>query len=235
MADAYAKLGIYQNGVAKTFPPKVQEALRMIGEPSRELLALRRYIRKAKTLDAQWVWSPQQMKDYEHSPHAMQVRAEIAKVTKQFEKQNPGYTLGTSPIRDLARQVRLWNGNHTVREAAGRLRTKCLQEIEAPAYSDVPSADSISKFKRFLGECAVHPEPTSAAPGLSDHGQMHAIDFIIVQGNRKIADTISSSIPIAWIKPQWDQKLKLAVQSSGSRFDGPLPHPPEPWHYWIRH
>lgn len=235
MADPDTKLSTYQSAVARTFPPKVHEALRMIGHPPLQLLALRRYVRKAGHLDAQWAWSHQQIRGYETGPQGARVRAEIEKVKRKFEELNPGYTLGVSPPRDLARQVRFWNGNHTVHAAAASIRAKCLQELGMAGYPEMPGAGDIERFRAFLGRCEVHPEPTSAAPGLSDHGQMHAVDFIIMQGHRKIADTISARILIDWVMPGWDRKLKAAVKDSGSLFGGPLPHPPEPWHYWLPH
>ncbi len=114
MPNPNDKVNVYFNLVARTFPPKVQEALRLIGSPAHQLLALRRYIRKAKGLDAQWVWSDEQIHSYERSPQFARVRIEIEKVRKKFEENNPGYTLGVSPIRDLNRQVTLWKGNKTV-------------------------------------------------------------------------------------------------------------------------
>jgi hypothetical protein len=168
------RLDLHFKLVAETFPPKVQEALEMIGKPTLQLLALRRYIRKAKDLSAQWVWSQEQIHSYEASKQFTQVRLEIEKVRKTFEGLNPGYTLGVSPIRDLKRQVRLWNGNKTVHIAGEDLEQKCLFEIAK--YPDMPDQMAVDRFRTFLGHCPVHPEPTSAAPGLSDHGQMHAID-----------------------------------------------------------
>jgi hypothetical protein len=235
MTDPNAKLSNYQRAAAKLFPQKVEEALRLIGDSSLELLALRRYVRKAGQLDAQWVWDHQHIREYEVGPQAMRVQGEIAKVTRKFEEINRGYTLGTSPIRDLARQVRIWKRTHSVHAAAAFLRSKCLQEISAPAYPDVPGVGDTQRFRGFLRHCAVHPEPTAAAPGLSDHGQMHAIDFVIMQGKKKIADTDSASIPTRWVIPGWDKKLASAIKMSGSMFQGPLLHPPEPWHYWLPH
>jgi len=233
MATPNEKLDAYFNALAQTFPSKVQEALRMIGQPSRQLLALRRYIRKAKGLESQWVWSQEQIRSYQASPQFARVRMEIDKVRKKFEELNPGYTLGVSPIRDLPRQVALWNGNKTVHAAAEDLKRKSLQEIVN--YPDAPDPTSIEKFRAFLGHSSVNPEPTSAAPGLSDHGQMHAVDFIIMQGHQKIADTVTATIGTKWDASGWTKKLNDAVTLSKSLFIGPLQHPREPWHYTLPH
>jgi len=233
MANPNEKLEVYFKVIATTFLPKVQEALRIIGNPDRQLLALRRYIRKTKGLDAQWAWSHEQIKSYEASPQFARVRIEIERVRKKFEELNPGYTLGVSPIRDLKRQVGLWNGNKTVHVAAEDVKRKCLEEIVN--YPDRPDQNATQKFRTFLGHCPVNPEPTSAAPGLSDHGQMHAIDFVVMQGHRKIADTKTATIGVQWDAPGWTQKLKDAVMLSQSTFTGPLQHPREPWHYTLPH
>jgi hypothetical protein len=233
MVNPDQKLGLYQGLVAKAFPLKVQDALRMIDKPDLQLLALRRYIRKATGLDAQWVWSDQQINAYENSPAFARVRVEIDKVRKTFEELNPGYTLGVSPIRDLARQVALWNANHTVRTAATDLQRRCRDEVIG--YPERPDHSAVQKFRTFLGHCPVRPEPTSAAPGLSDHGQMHAIDFVVMKGHSKVADTRTASIGTQWDAPGWTQKLQDAVRLSKSAFKGPLSHPREPWHYTLPH
>lgn len=233
MSTPKERLDLHFKLLAKTFPPKVQEALEMIGKPTLQLLALRRYIRKAKDLNAQWVWSQEKIHSYEASKQFTQVRLEIEKVRKMFEGLNPGYTLGVSPIRDLKRQVRLWSGNKTVHIAGEDLEQKCLLEIAK--YPDMPDQMAVDRFRTFLGHCPVHPEPTSAAPGLSDHGQMHAIDFVVVKGHTKIADTKSATIGTDWDTAGWTRKLKDAVIQSGSLFRGPLDHPREPWHYTLPH
>jgi len=233
MTDLNKRVEAYSDAVATTFKSKVQDALQKIGEPPLQLLALRRYIRKARDLDSQWVWSHEQIATYEHSPEFVQVRHEIQKVVRKFEELNPGYTLGVSPIRDLNRQVVLWKRNKTVHAAAADLKRKCL--LEVVDYPDLPNLSARERFRTFLRHCEVHPEPTSAAPGLSDHGQMHAIDFVVMQGSIKIADTTSQTIGIKWDQPGWTNKLKDAVTQSNSLFVGPLQHPREPWHYTLPH
>jgi hypothetical protein len=233
MSTPKEKLDLHFKLAAKTFPHKVQEALELIGEPTHQLLALRRYIRKAKDLNKQWVWSAEQIHTYEAGPEFGKVQHQIQIVKEKFATLNPGYTLGVSPIRDLKRQVRLWNGNKTVHRAGDDLEQKCLLEIAN--YPEAPDAIAIEKFRKFLGQCSVDPEPTSAAPGLSDHGQMNAIDFVVFKDKTKIADTKSATIGTDWDKPGWTDKLKNAVTLSGSQFKGPLQHPREPWHYTLPH
>ena len=88
----------------------------------------------------------------------------------------------------------------------------------------------------FSSVTAVHPEPTSPAPGLSDHGQMHAIDFVVMKGHTKIADTKTATIGIQWDTPGWTQKFKgrdddeLRIQCARRREPSKLKRKPR--HAW---
>jgi hypothetical protein len=236
MANTNEKLSAYYREVATTFPPKVQEALKMIADPPLELLALRRYVRKDddKELDAQWVWSAEQIRKFEHSAEFKRTNVQIEKVKTAFEDLNDGYTLRSSPIRDLKDQVSLWKGNDTVHTAAKGLKQYCLRAIVD--YPDQPDLPATKRFRSFLKGCEVDPEPTSAAPGLSDHGQMHAVDFVVVckRDGKIVAGTKSRDMKIRWDAAGWTEKLKDAVTQSGSLFIGPLAKPREPWHYTLQ-
>ena len=79
------------------------------------------------------------------------------------------------------------------------------------------------------------PKPTSAAPGLSEHGRLKAIDFVILKGHVVIAKTNTEKeiLDQQWETPGWTRKLKEAVTQSQSVLTGPLKSPYEPWHYTI--
>jgi len=77
----------------------------------------------------------------------------------------------------------------------------------------------------------VKPEPTSAAPGTSDHGQMRAVDFVVMKNGKTIADVVSSTIIPNWRVPGWEKALIDAA--STTKLKGPLPTPYEPWHWWL--
>ena len=241
-----AKLDLYRNAVAQTFSPEVQEALRKIDRPALQLLALRRYIRLGPSLETKWVWSAQQLAEYEASPRGRLMSLEIKKVKEKFAELNPGYGLGTSGAHELARQVDLWNRNRIVNTAAEDLMFKCLREIALPVYPDLRKdsiADrflafvnllndaAVARFRAFLRQCEVHPEPTCAAPGTSDQGQMRAVDFVVLHGRQEIAGTQSRPIRKRWDEAGWTQKLKDAVKRSNSILIGPLLRPYQPWHY----
>ncbi len=210
------KLTSYYIDLALTFPSYVIETLNRI-DNDLQILALRRYIRKRGDLNTQWAWSETRVKQYLNSPQYTQVRTKIDLVKTKFASMNPGYSLGVSPIRDLSRQIRLWNHNKKVRTAASYLQTNCIKDIESSP--DLIDRESLNNFKSYLEHSHVNPEPTSAAPGLSDHGQMNAVDFVILQGQKQIAGTSTSSIPIVWEGSEcWAQKLNVAVIQSGSGF-----------------
>lgn len=72
---------------------------------------------------------------------------------------------------------------------------------------------------------------TVAAPGLSPHGQMRAVDFQVHQGDRIVAGPRTATIAADWDAAGWSAKLDAAVRAAGNRFIGPLASPREPWHF----
>jgi len=68
--------------------------------------------------------------------------------------------------------------------------TDARTELANPRYLPTPAVQSSAEFSNFLETYRFGrgQEPTNAAPGLSDHGQMKAVDFIIYQGGKKVAD-----------------------------------------------
>jgi hypothetical protein len=72
--------------------------------------------------------------------------------------------------------------------------------------------------------------PGNAAPGLSGHGQMRAVDFVVMQGAQVIATTIVASAQTAWRDPGWADRLAVVARQANLR--GPLRVPDEPWH-WV--
>jgi hypothetical protein len=75
------------------------------------------------------------------------------------------------------------------------------------------------------------PTPTMAAPGLSPHGQMRAIDFQVHKDGAVVAGTRTATMAEDWDGAGWSAKLESAVRAASRRFVGPLESPREPWHY----
>jgi hypothetical protein len=157
--------------------------------------------------------------------------AEAAKVQANFCKANPGYHLQLTPIRSLERQVRLWMDNPTVHIASARLMTGMDLELRKPEYPEASGGPAVLRFAFALRTAVVVPEPTSAAPGSSDHGRGVAVDFIILKGARRIAGTATSDVRSIWDAQGWSAKLKAAVV--GTRLRGPLKTPYERWHWYL--
>jgi hypothetical protein len=80
--------------------------------------------------------------------------------------------------------------------------------LEIVHYPDQPDPQSIEKFRSFLGDCKVDPEPSLAAPGTSDHGRMEAIDFVVIKDGKTIAGTETETAALKWDNPGWTMKLE---------------------------
>lgn len=214
---------------------RVIEALGAIEGTGRQLLAVRSYIRSAAQLDERWSWSEAQIAAYAGSPEKLRLDAAIASVRCAFESANPGYTLFVNDaVRSLDRQIEKWNRSETIKRSADNM----LEAIRlAVAKQDFPAANKpkgVSAFRNLLVSFKPDPTPSLAAPGLSLHGRMHAIDFQVMAHDQIIADTDPLTVEKAWDSAGWRAKLQSAVSRANAGFVGPLKSPNEPWHYDYR-
>jgi hypothetical protein len=225
-----AALANHVAAVAATLGPRERAALVKITALDRRLLALRAYVRAGVNIDSRWSWTDEEIRAYERSGEYRQLLADLDRVRVEFERQNPSYTLyANTRVRSLDVQLERWNSNPRVgKTASGLLAAARTSMARGP---DAPSARSIEGFKRFLSEWRPSPAAPLAAPGLSAHGRMRAVDFQIMRGGRLVAATEVDAVARAWETPGWGRKLKRAVVASGMRFAGPLQSPNEPWHY----
>jgi hypothetical protein len=196
-----------------------------------QLLALRRYLRTGGAkLIANWPWTVAEQKTTYSK--VIEDLLDAARITKAaFEKANPGYTLGFTRARDLDRQAYLWIDNDSVKLASSGLWNDARTELTKASYIPNPGTEAAERFATFLSKAVVRPEPTNAAPGLSDHGQMKAVDFYVDKNGKRVADIKKNSIGSQWHATGFDKQLKLATQ--GTVLVGPLRAPYEPWHYSI--
>lgn len=214
---------------------RVIETLAAIEGTGRQLLAVRSYVRSAAQLEERWSWTDAQIAAYAGSPEKLRLDAAIARVRCTFESANPGLTLFVSgEIRSLDRQIDKWNRNESVKRAADHMLETFRVELATPAFPRANSPEGTSAFRKLLLSFKPVPTPTLAAPGLSPHGRMQAIDFQVMAGNRIVAGTGSSSVIEAWETPGWKAKLQSAVNEANAGFVGPLKNPNEPWHYDFR-
>lgn len=184
---------------------RVAAALDRIESLGPRLLAARSYLRSAARLPERWSWTQEQIDAYPGSPAQVALDAEIARVREIFEAGNPGYTLFVNPqVRSLDIQLQRWNENRSVADAGNHL----LETLRA-----------IVGTEGF------------PAPGLSPHGQMHAVDFQVRQGALTIAGPGTSQVQTVWVDQGWRDRLESAVRRASDKFRGPLQNPDEPWQY----
>jgi hypothetical protein len=212
--------------------PRAAAALAAIDGAGRRLLALRSYLRAGPGLDGRWSWTEQQIAAFEGSAERQALLAQIGVVRDTFERMNPSYTLFVNErVRSLDEQLLNWNTNESVAAAADNLATATLDLLNSLNRASPQRSRTVQRLAGFLAEHVPQPTPTLAAPGLSPHGQMLAIDFHVYQGDVAVAVPEFSTVVTVWDEQGWAQRLAAAVRESGARFSGPLASPREPWHY----
>jgi len=220
----------YLKHIASSLPKRVSAALEEIEGTPRRLLAARAYLRAGDTLRSRWSWTTDEIKEHSRSQQYRAFLAETEKVRLRFEAQNPGYTLyANTEARSLELQLDRFNTNTSVGAVASSLHQQALAEIGQPVYDSPDQADDVERFKRFLTGWRPSTAAPLAAPGISRHGQLRAIDFQIMKDGVVVAPTETSSVKRNWDAPGWTRKLQAAAE--GSNFRGPLQSPYEPWHY----
>jgi hypothetical protein len=199
------------------------------------LLALRSYLRAGESLAERWSWSDAEIGAWQGSQAQAALDAAISRVRKAFESANPGYTLHVNPeVRSLEIQLERWNTNPSVAAAASAFAEAAAQAAHSQGVPAPGTPLAHAAFGDFLRAFAPTPPPPLAAPGLSPHGQMRAVDFVVTQGKRIVAGAVTADIPALWTDQGWAERLKAAVVASSAPFAGPLRFPDEPWHYDYR-
>lgn len=231
-AEATDPFQQYVAAIAARQEPAVTEALARIEDPGRQLLALRSYLRSRNHLAERWSWTAEQIAAYEGSPEYAALQGQIEVVRQVFEQSSPGYTLWVNPqVRSLDVQIEHWNTNESVAAAAASLLDVVRARVSAPGFPASDQAKAVVELETFLASYVPEPAPTIAAPGLSPHGQMRAVDFQVHRGDTIVAGTRTATIATDWDAAGWTEKLAEAVREAGSHFIGPLQSPREPWHY----
>ena len=222
----------YVAAIAAQQDDRVTEALARIDGTGRQLLALRSYLRSASHLAERWSWTQEQIEAFEGSPEQRDLQLEIGRVRTAFVAANPGYELYVnSQVRSLEEQIEHWNRNESVAAAADEILAAARTLVVSPGFPADRPERAREALKAFLAGHTPVPTPTIAAPGLSLHGQMRAVDFQVHQGGHVVAGPNTSTIPSDWAAAGWAAKLDAAVQAGSNKFVGPLASPPAPWHY----
>lgn len=214
-----------QQLLADATPAISHEALNRIPDVGRKLLAARSYMRSQANFESRWSWNDEKIAAFEGSAEQKALLAEIEQVAGHFSNANPGFTLyANTKVRSLDKQIEAWNSNASVGAAAAALQSAF--EIEFSSVEKTPP-----DLKNWLTSYKPQPTPSLAAPGLSAHGQMHAIDFQIMKDGAIIAPADTSKVQSIWRDQGWDVKIHASILVAGSDFHGPLQSPDEPWHY----
>jgi hypothetical protein len=221
---------VLQNALAKNLPVMAADALSKIPDPGPKLLAARSYYRSLAHLDSRWSWDEAKIAAFKDSPEQKALLAEIDRVAQHFSQSNPGYTLyANTNVRSLDQQISSWNSNASVITAGESLLAALANESSMPLTAD--NIKLPEQLKTWLSAHAPKPSPNLAAPGLSAHGQMRAIDFQIEKNGALIAPADTAKVDTVWRAQGWDAKLKTSIIEAGPAFQGPLVSPDEPWHY----
>jgi len=214
---------------------RVNAALAAIEGTGRQLLAARAYVRSESRLDERWSWNDAQIAAYAGSPAKLQLDVAIARVRCSFESANPGHTLFVNQaVRSLDQQVEKWNRSETIKRSADYMLETFRAEVASQAFPKASSPEGVPAFRKLLVSFKPIPTPSLAAPGLSLHGRMQAVDFQVMAGNRLVAGTDPVTVVETWETSGWKTKLQAAVEQANAGFVGPLSNPNEPWHFDFR-
>lgn len=225
----------YLDAIESKMDPRAAAVIDQLDGTGRQLLAAISYLRRADSLTTYWSWTQQQIDVYQGSPAQQRLDADIDCVRREFELKNPGFTLFVNPnVRSLDVQIEQWNSNGSVAAAAENLLNATTVFLASSAIARASTAVGRDSFANFLLDHEPSPLLTIAAPGLSPHGQMRAVDFHIESAGMTVAGPDSTTIESEWLQAGWRDKLSAAVIASGAPFDGPLENPNEPWHYTYR-
>ena len=213
------------DAVRDTLAEPARKALDRIPDQGRKLLALRSYLR-ARSLEARWSWTREEIDAYLKSDQYVSAMAAVAAVTKAFELKNAGYTLHVNTdVRSLDEQIDKWNANGSVQAAGAEINAATTKWL-----TDQPKAGP-DELRAFLVDLTPAMTASLAAPGLTAHGRGQAFDFQIAKGNGVIAAADTGAVSGKWEAEGWTGKLQEAVRLSTLPFEGPLKDPNEPWHY----
>jgi hypothetical protein len=229
--DPGQRLAAYVSGLRDLVDPRAASALERVDGIGRQLLAARSYLRAGTGIGDRWSWTAEQISAFEGSADQQGLLEQIDAVRSAFEQANPGYTLFVNErVRSLDEQLSNWNGNDSVAAAAANLES-AAQAFLAKSGWPAPGEQIVRGLAAFLQSQTPEPRPTLAAPGLSAHGQMHAVDFHVYKGDLEVAVPEAATIESIWEAQGWGERLAAAVRQSGAKFTGPLAAPREPWHY----
>lgn len=234
-AIADLKIQVQLAAIADQLPERPKATLLEIEGTDRKLLALRHYLNRHDDLNHEWTWSRAQFQQFQRTKAYRNAIAEVELVKAKFAELNPGYSLGTSlQARPIEEQLESWNSVPSVGAAAQSLHQQLRQSLVDSNLTFPADSLDLEPFRQALLTARLPIVPTVAVPGLSQHGQLRAFDFVVKQGGTVIAGTNAGAARSQWDKPGWTKKLQEAIRAVSRNFSGPLRSPYEPWHYTYR-
>jgi hypothetical protein len=252
--DNTSKLQAYYNKLVFSQEEKVQKVLN-IGMKKfsfqYKLFALSRYLHNPQYISGKKSRWPEvtSVSEFKKTAISKNIEEKCEKVNSEFINiSDSGYSLTWTGIRTLDHQIELFDSS-SLKGETDRLFDAAISTINS--LPDSLDYKSIQHFKSFLKNHKAGN--TLAAPGLSDHGKMNAVDFIVMKGSQEIAGTHTvkkegSKERIAdpvWRKTiiqqsttvTWEEQLMKAIKAADVGFEGPLKppgFPDEPWHYILK-
>lgn len=248
------KIQAYVGRLVDAQQERVRSALAQITNEDRHLLAVRGYIRFASRINTRWAMTDDEEAEYRGTGAWRTMQAEVRQIQSAFASSHRGHTLAVNMrARSLDQQIALWNGNDTVLALGTRLMELIRVELDRDRYPAAPTDESVAALTEWIGQPAGilglsatvlrrrrgRPTlrirvntPSNATPGLSSHGQIKALDFVVKRGRATIAGADMGQRDTVWRGPDnWSNRLNAAITSVSSDWDGPLQNPDEPWHY----
>ncbi len=258
MAATEEKLEAYVQQLVDPMEVRLTNVLGNIRNKYRHLLAVRGYTRFADRIDTRWPWTEAEGLTFQASSEGEAMEREKRSIFREFASRHSGYTLSANmEPRSLTSQRNSWNSNDTVLALGKRLWVLARRELDNNStYPETPTEASIIAFRTWIARNpgalglrvtvlrTVDGErvrvtvrsPTNATPGLSSHGRLQALDFIVRRRGRVIAAARSGQRNTVWRGDiNWRNRLRNAINavrpSIRDHWDGPLRSPDEPWHY----
>ena len=163
------KIKAYIEEIVNDQKKEVRDALALISDENRHLLALRGYVRHPSRIDSRWPWTSDEEETFKDSNKWTTMKADITAIKNEFKKNNKGYSLITNQkSRSLTTQLDKWNnrqkrggkivlsfGKRLWKAAETELNRKNSKVIggkrqESEIYPEKPTTDSTEDFRKWL-------------------------------------------------------------------------------------
>ena len=151
------------------------------------------------------------------------------KVKKRMQEKTGSFQIPTYPtIGDYADRTQLQF--KVAIPPAATLRNPNSPEAPRLSAEFQQLQSAFEDFSEQLCGIWLKGELKTSTPGISHHGQAHAIDFGIRENKKGGKKLVGASNAAKWKSSGFGKLLEQAMRGS-KHFHGPLKHPNEPWHW----